>query len=341
MPGNNGSNGRNSRRDVLKTIGAGVGVAGIGTSLTAARHEPSQFKKDVRRAIEIRREADEKAAKVAENIRQSGKPNAKERARNYRVRKPKQAWETYLRSKGYGVVQQTQRYAFDDKDNSDGPSAQKVDSVDTMGIDATLSMTTDGYEYCASLAFQLYFSINYEYDSGLVGNCYNTSYGEDPLDTCGMGWKGECWKYNTDNLAEMSESSDNVTYEDSAYSLSGFGWEVDDAQIFQDWKNDGNDCSSSRSDEEGYSALEDANLFLYEEDDPNCNGNDDTYILGVYDHTWKGTYNNFSVGVSYPYAVSVSYSQTSSLKHESTKTEKDGETALQVSRDEAVDVGNL
>jgi hypothetical protein len=327
-----------SRRNVLKLIGSGCGISALGSVSQASTGTNSNLREIVAQGQAVRDEADAKAAKVAQRIRESGGQDAELRARNYRIEAVNRAWQKYLKRQNVASVTKHQRYEFDKSSGDIGTS--EVANPDTTGIDARISMITDDYtNYYAGTAFQLYF----EYSTS-GHTCYRESYGEDPKDGAGLRWNAEAWNYDGSTFSARTETSTHTDYSDDFNSQEAMAFDVDDEGIFDDWAAQA-DCNSGLDNNftSGYSDIEEYGVYLTE-DDSNSYTNNDTWIAAAYDHTWSGTRGSVTVGAGASAtgpSISVGYTFTSSLENEPTTTEKDGNTLLEVYKDEASYTYNL
>lgn len=275
-----------NRRNVLKSIGA-IGAASSVPLVGSARSSNFEdFKAVVERAIEIRDRA------------------------GFR------AYEKFLRAKGLGVRKVRGSYPTGSKSGSGGVSTEKIDNVDTEGIDITMSLVYDRYQpsYYTELYFRYLLRIGYS----------PQSLTEAPKDSIGFSWFDACWEPYSYNLDETSYSSEHVQFEDDAFGASTFGFQVDDRSIGAD--------TSCTYPCETYSDYYFDGVYLTSEKDTNgeCDTTSDTKILGVYDHTWEGTYSSFSVSAAWPASIGISYTTDTYVEHERTTTEDDGETGLVV-----------
>lgn len=284
------------RRSVLQTIGAGAGLATVPFVGAADRNGEDKFKKTL-----------EQARKIRENA-------------GYR------AYVNYLSAKGINTTSTTNRYPFTHGDASagEGPSTEKIDDVDTKGIDITMSLSWPDYydpRYSVELFWRYYFKRGTPTEST----------GEDPKDAIGFSWGDPCWELSSYDYDATSFSSDYVSFEDSAASAGGFGFNVDDLEIARNTTAD--DCSGYEC--ETYSDYYYGGVYLErtKEENDGCNTNNDTKILGVYDHTWNGSYSSFGISGGFPASISISYQTNSYVDSESTTTEDDGSSGLVVSLD--------
>lgn len=342
---------RYSRRKLLKSIGASSVIGSIaGKQRVGESGRVSEFRQKIKKGLKKRKKADERAQKIGRGIRRNGGSN--ERIQSVREQLPHRTWKKFLTSNNMAFETKKLFIRFDGPESpgfrnepagiplmKENPMAldpglqpYSVNNVDTSGVDITISLVTEDYsEYYVDIAFKLYFDVD---PSGHT--CYNESSGEPPLDTGGIGWKNACWAYAYEDLGVTTGTSEYVSYTDDTYSLDSMGFEIDDDAMFTDWYEDNTDCDMTATGGSGYSGQEYYGVYLdTTSGDDNCNGDDDTYILGSYSHTYEGTYGSFSVGVSYPLGISISYGQTSNLIEETTTTEDDGSTPLRISKDEA------
>lgn len=325
-----------SRRNVIKALGAGCTLATLGTAAQATAGTSDQdIRTLVDQAYEKAEEVEEKAAKEAQEIRDSDDPNAEERAREHRITEVNKAWENFFKEREVACATTRQQYEFTkEEENTEEISPNSVSDISTTGLDATIGLVTHDYiNYYASINFELYFSYRTTGHS-----CYREEYGEDPLDGGGLRWDSDAWNYDGDTFSERSNTSSNVDYSDDFNSQEAFGFDIDDAGMFSDWADDA-DCNSSLDNNftAGYSSREYYGVYLTEDDDTDEYNDDDTWIMGAYDHTWSGTRGTIQVGAGVGAtgpSISIGYGSTQTLEHEPTTTEDDGNTPLEIYKDE-------
>jgi len=283
------------RRSVLQAISAGTGIAMVPGVGAVGKREEDKFKKTLEQARKIRKKA------------------------GFR------AYTEYLQAKGIRTISTSNRYSLgpDNKPSNDGVSSQKIDNIDTTGIDITMSLSWPTYydpRYAVDLTWRYYFKRGTPTEST----------GEDPKDTIGFSWQDPCWEVSSYDYDETSYSSNFVEFEDSAVSAGGFGFEVDDKEIASE--TDG-DCDWYQC--ETYSDYFWGGVYLErtKEDNDGCNTDNDTAIYGIYDHTWNGSYSSFGISGGYPGSLSISYKTNTYVDSESTTTEDDGSSGLVVSLD--------
>lgn len=327
----NNSKDKLKRRGILSAIGSGISLTGLST-ITAGQATSSKEKKfieTIERANRLRSEID---GALTHNSNKS--PAMAEKYNNI---SPQGAWKKYLQKQGYNIGTKRYKTAFRSSDKSDSStggqiSPNKVIDVDGLGIWTELSLVYDSYvhRFYVELSFKLKFGGAYCNDGKWCG----LSSGEDPKDTLALGWNENCWDYFApSSISGTTSTSDNVSFEDDYFSLNSMGFEVDDRQMWNEYR---------QRDETGwgtfsYSSLEYAGIYMNSREytDSQCNNNKDTTISAVYSHTWNGTYDSFSIGVSYPWAISISYSQASNLNSEDTTTKNDNDTPLLITKEDA------
>lgn len=324
-----------SRRNVIKALGAGCTLATLGTAAQATAGISDQ---DLRilidQAYEASEEAEEEAAKEAQEIRNSDDPDAEERARKHRITEVDNAWEEFLEEHEVAYETVRQQYEFT-KEEDGGIGTQSVSDVSTTGLNATIGLSTFDYTtYYASVDFELNFSYRTTGHS-----CYREQYGEDPLDGGGLRWNSDAWNYDGDTFSERSVTSSNVDYSEDFNSQEAFGFDIDDAGMFSEWADEA-DCNTSLDNNfaSGYSSREYYGVYLKEDDDYDDYNDDDTWIMGAYDHTWSGKRGTIQIGAGVGAtgpSISIGYASTQTLEHEPTTTEDDGDTPLEIYKDEA------
>lgn len=199
-----------NRRDLLKGLGSATVFAGISTVGSAKPSDFQSFKQTMERAAEIRDK---------EGIKEYNK---------------------FLDSKNIKSVTTQGIYPFGngETENKDGVSLQKIDDIQTDGIDIAMALSTPGINRPYSFV-ELYW--RYLFKRGP-----EMSTGESPLDSIGISWKDECWQTISYDWDNTSRSSQHVDYEEDAIGSATFGFTVDDKEIASEntCPNPGHQCET-------------------------------------------------------------------------------------------------
>lgn len=292
--------------------------------VSARPSEFEKFRRTIEQANKLRERVDHRAGIRAERIRQLEGRDANEQIKKARRYAGQAAWERYLRAHDMKVATNRSTYQFDME--PDGPSTQAISPIDHKGVDATMSITYNNYTsyYYAEISFQLYME-GPDYDTEI-----EYDYGEAPMDTVGLGWKDICWERHFASLQDGTSTSSNVTLNTDSYTTNGLGAEVDDAQMWEEWKNQHTISQAAYTDTEFFGIYMDSEKGSNNE----CDVDSDTKVLGIYDHTWSGTFSGFDVSVGLPLSISIKY-EGSTPSHDYTRTGKNDEYPLEVTLGDA------
>lgn len=304
MVGNN-----TNRRSVLKAISSGVAVTGL-AGLGSARGDSmtfEEFKRHIERAQEIRQRVDKRTRLKAERIREKGKGDVAKKVRNVRSFTAQKAAEQYLQAHGINAISDRARYEFD----TDQMGTMAISPIDTKGVDASVTLyhNCDQNHYKGEISFQLYME-GPDYDDEI-----EYDYGEAPVDTVGLGWYDPCWEMKSTDLSSTTTTSSNVTTNSDAAGASAQGANVDDAQMWEEWKNEHTIYDAAYTDTEYFGIYFDSYYGV----DSDCDTDADTKLAGKYGHTWSASSLSWDV-VPSTSGASFDFDYETSVKKDVTKT---------------------
>ncbi|QCS44876.1 hypothetical protein [Natrinema versiforme] len=212
------------RRSLIKAVGVSASTLCMPVMASAAKEEdgnPEEFKRDMRRSIEI------------------GHTEGQE------------AREEFLEKKGYGhtsiEIYQPLSLGSDDgegdEQNSDSISPSSVNDPQDGGIRAYISASggnsgPSGTNMFASL------SIGYEFSASCNGQEFTPkSHGENPRDAAGIAWntrQNEYFKLADDGGESAMETTGNATWSEDLHdpTVGRTGFRFDDAASYEDWEDD-------------------------------------------------------------------------------------------------------
>lgn len=184
-----------SRRKVLSTAAAGLGIAVGASSTVSARNDRERFRRLIERSHRVRE-----------------KTGSQKR------------WYEFLRNHGLTGTATGATFRIPSHD-SDGASTQKIESETELDIWLSLWYNCETDEY--------YAEQNWTYDDSADG-CDYCSDGDPPVDVTGFGWDYTWWDLASYSISESTTTSSHgyVTVDEDSFDGEGPAFRVNDQDMW-------------------------------------------------------------------------------------------------------------